>query len=92
MGANAREFLNLRMAQQDYAELSPELRGRCQIDKVEITDIDYSNDELWCKLKSESSQAYKKLKAREYELRHKYGYTPENRPKSEADDNSHSPE
>jgi hypothetical protein len=38
---------------------------------VDESDFDYSKDEAWQRLKSESSKAYRKLKQREFELRHK---------------------
>jgi hypothetical protein len=41
--------------------------------EVKIVDEpqDYSSDETWCILKTESRKAYKALKKREFELRHK---------------------
>ena len=39
------------------------------IKNVDVTDIDYSSDTLWTKLKGESIRAYKKLKEREFNLR-----------------------
>ena len=38
---------------------------------VEVTGVDYSGDEKWTALKSASTKAYKALKKREFELRHK---------------------
>lgn len=78
MGANKNEFIKLRMAQEDYSALSPSIRESMEVDLVEITGIDYSNDPLWNELKKESSTAYRKLKDREYELRHIHGYKPKN--------------
>ena len=37
---------------------------------VDVDDFDYSNDDTWVRLRHESLKAYKKLKAREYDLRH----------------------
>ncbi len=37
---------------------------------VEEDSFDYTQDDLWQRLKSESSKTYKKLKQREFELRH----------------------
>jgi hypothetical protein len=38
---------------------------------VDEVGIDYSNDELWKDLKKKSDKAYKDLKNREFDLRHK---------------------
>lgn len=76
MGANKNEFIKIRMSQQDYAGLPESVRETMDIDKVEIDNIDYSDDELWMELRKASLKAYRKLKDREYELRHKYGYEP----------------
>ncbi len=37
---------------------------------VSESDFDYSEDNAWQQLKSDSIKAYKKLKAREFYLRH----------------------
>ena len=74
MGANSREFLRLRMAEQDYAELSSDVRHKMEVELVKVKNFNYSGDDLWCKLSKESRKAYKKLKDREYELRHNPDY------------------
>lgn len=70
MGASGREFLHFRMEAQYYKELDQSVRERIEPLKVEIEDIDYSNDELWVSLKGKATKAYKELKNREYDLRH----------------------
>ena len=70
MGANAREFLHFRMEEKYYNQLTDEQRHGLELHKVEVEGFDYSHDETWCKLKSESVRAYKALKDREYDLRH----------------------
>lgn len=41
-----------------------------ELDTVDVPDFDYSKDKAWQELKSDSSKAYRKLKEREFELRH----------------------
>jgi len=71
MGANAREFLQVRMEEHDYNSLPPEVQSRSEIQYVKV-DEDYSHDELWNELKKKSNKAYKALKDREYDLRHNF--------------------
>ncbi len=70
MGASGREFMNLRMMEEDYKNLPPEFRDKIEIKTIDVDDFDYSQDELWQLLKKESTKAYKKLKDREFKLRH----------------------
>lgn len=70
MGASGREFLHFRMEAEHYKELDMQVRERIEPLKIEVEDVDYSNDELWVSLKSKSIKAYKELKNREYDLRH----------------------
>ena len=72
MGASSREFLHFRMEEEHYNQLTTEQRHGLDLHKVEVEGVDYSSDELWCKLKSESVRAYKALKDREYDLRHNF--------------------
>ncbi len=44
---------------------------RYDLKLVEEDSFDYSKDDVWQRLKSESSKAYKKLKKREFDLRFK---------------------
>ena len=57
------------MEEEHYKELDEQTRERMDIVKVEVKEFDYSTDELWQSLKSESVKSYKKLKEREYNLR-----------------------
>lgn len=72
MGASGREFLKFRMEQHEYEKLNKEQQKGLELHKVDVQEVDYSHDELWCKLKSQSIKAYKKLKDREYDLRHNF--------------------
>ncbi len=69
MSVSSETFLHFRMLEQHYEELSEDVRQIIEPTKVEVTNIDYSKDELWQSLKRESVKAYKKLKDREYDLR-----------------------
>ncbi len=42
-----------------------------EVKNVDVDDFDYTNDDVWQKLKKESVKAYKALKKREFELRNK---------------------
>lgn len=70
MGGSAREFMNLRMMEEDYKNLPPKFRDKIEIKIIDVDGFDYSQDEQWQSLKKESTKAYKKLKNREFELRH----------------------
>ena len=72
MGAAGREWLHFRIESEAYGELDNEVRERLDIKRVEVEDVDYSHDEMWKKLRSESIKAYKNLKDYEYNLRHKH--------------------
>jgi hypothetical protein len=72
MGANAREFLEIRMAQEDYQQVPEEIRGLMEVRLVKVEGEDYSHDELWRTLNDKSKKAYKALKDREYDLRHNF--------------------
>jgi hypothetical protein len=69
MSVASETFLHFKMEEQHYEELSEEVRQLIEPTKVEVSNIDYSKDELWQSLKKESVKAYKKLKDREYDLR-----------------------
>ena len=70
MGATGREFMQIRMMEEDYNEVPPHIRQRMEIQYIDVDDIDYSHDELWCRLDREASKAYKEKKKREFDLRH----------------------
>ena len=69
MSVASETFLHFRMEEEHYNQLSEDVRLFIEPTKVEVTNIDYSKDELWNSLKKESVKAYKKLKDREYDLR-----------------------
>ncbi len=69
MSASSENWLHFRMEEEHYKELDEQTRERMDIVKVEVKEFDYSTDEMWKSLKSESVKSYKKLKEREYNLR-----------------------
>lgn len=69
MGAHAREYLMLKMYRNDYDQLSEETKEMMEIRRVDIEGFDYSKDKLHKQLKKESTEAYRKLKDRETDLR-----------------------
>ena len=69
MSVASETFLHFRMEEEHYNQLSEDVRQLIEPTKVEVTNIDYSKNELWQSLKKESVKAYKKLKDREYDLR-----------------------
>ena len=71
MGASSREFLDLRMSMDDYEQIPIEYCSSMEVKVVRVEGEDYSHDELWNDLKKKSDKAYKDLKNREYDLRHK---------------------
>ena len=58
------------MPQDAFEKIPKELRELIEVQNIEPDDFDYSNDSIWLELKKESSRAYKKLKDRQYKLRH----------------------
>ena len=58
------------MPQKVYEQIPNELRELIDIQNIEPNEFDYSSDEIWLELKKESTRAYKKLKEREYLIRH----------------------
>jgi hypothetical protein len=69
MSVASETFLHFKMEEEHYNQLSEEVRQFIEPTKVEVSNIDYSKDELWQSFKRESVKAYKKLKDREYDLR-----------------------
>jgi CRISPR/Cas system-associated exonuclease Cas4 (RecB family) len=70
MGAASREYLRFEMIEEDYKQLSNQTRSKMNLLNVDVKDFDYDNDEVYIELKKVSNKAYKKLKEREYFLRH----------------------
>ena len=72
MGANSRQYLQIRVEEEQYNQLPPEIQEQLTIHTVVVEEEDYSHDELWNSLKKQSVKAYKALKDREYDLRHNF--------------------
>ena len=72
MGASAKDFIKLRMYEEDYQNLSPEIRDKMEITAIDVRGYDFSNDALHGELKKVSNKAYKKVKDREYDLIQEY--------------------
>ena len=71
MGINKESYIHFRCKEEYYNSISEENKVNFEIVKVEVVGVDYSQDELWNKLKSESVKSYKKLKEREFILNNK---------------------
>jgi hypothetical protein len=71
MGASSEAWIHFRCKEEYYNSINEENKLNFEIVKVEVEGVDYSHDELWTKLKSESVKSYKKLKEREYKLNNK---------------------
>lgn len=69
MSRTSETFIYFRCKEEYYNSINEENKLNFEIQKVEVEGVDYSHDELWNKLKSESVKSYKKLKEREYKLR-----------------------
>ena len=64
------EIIKAEFSKELYESLPQLLRDEIDIKNVDEVDFDYSEDEIWQELKKESTKAYKKLKEREFILRH----------------------
>jgi len=64
------ERIKCEMSKDTYEQLPEYLLEKIQLKSVDVDGMDYSDDEIWQQLKKESIKAYKKLKEREYDLRH----------------------
>jgi hypothetical protein len=64
------EKIKLKLPKDKYFNIPLEIRAYAEIDSVEVEGIDYSHDDTWNELKKQSVKAYKKLKEREFYLRH----------------------
>lgn len=69
MSKTSETFIYFRCKEEYYNSINEENKLNFEIQKVEVEGVDYSHDDLWNKLKSESVKSYKKLKEREYKLR-----------------------
>lgn len=69
MSRTSETFIYFRCKEEYYNSINEENKLNFEIQKVEVEGVDYSHDEHWTKLKSESVKSYKKLKEREYKLR-----------------------
>ena len=47
MSVASETFLHFRMEEEHYNQLSEDVRSIIEPTKVEVTNIDYSTDELW---------------------------------------------
>ena len=56
MGANARQFLHIRMEEAHYEEVPPEYREQMEIRRVEIEGEEYPDDETWVRLKQKAKE------------------------------------
>jgi uncharacterized membrane protein YcaP (DUF421 family) len=70
MGANKKDYVKLKMYEEDYQNLKQPIRDKMEIIAIDVEDYDYSFDELHQELKKKSNKAFKDVKKREYELRH----------------------
>lgn len=71
MSRASETFIYFRCKEEYYNSINEENKLNFEIQKVEVEGVDYSHDDLWNKLKSESVKSYKKLKEREYKLNNK---------------------
>ncbi len=71
MGASKEMFMQIRMMEEDYNEIPPEVRERTEIMVIDEVNPNYKEDELWCELDKKSKQAYREKKKREFELRNR---------------------
>lgn len=70
MGANKKDYVKLKMYEEDYQNLKQPIRDKMEIIAIDVEGYDYSFDELHQELKKKSNKAFKDVKKREYELRH----------------------
>ena len=67
MGANKKDYVKLKMYEEDYQNLKQPIRDKMEIIAIDVEDYDYSFDELHQELKKKSNKAFKDVKKREYE-------------------------
>ena len=71
MGATKEMFVNMRMREDQYADLPQGIRNKMEIRNIDEDKPDYSDDPVWVNLRAMSTKAWKQLKKYEYELRQK---------------------
>lgn len=64
------EVIKVKISKDLYFKIPISIRDKMEIQDVEPDDFDYSEDEIWLQLRKESMKAYKKLKEREFNIRH----------------------
>ncbi len=64
------EVVKAKMRKALYFQIPENVRAEIEIQDIEPEEYDYSDDEIWQELRKQSTKAYKKLKEREYNLRH----------------------
>lgn len=69
MAASKNEFINCRMAQQDYLEIPNYLRERIEVKSVDDTIPAYKTDEVLKGLYRESAKIRDKIKIRQFEIK-----------------------
>jgi len=63
-------LVKAEFSQEFYESLTDDQRGAMTIIGVNVEGFDYSGDDTWIDLQYTAKKAYKKLKEREYILRH----------------------
>ena len=61
--------IKAEFSEEFYNSLTNEQRSEITINSNDVSDVDYTHDDLWIDLKYKATRAYKKLKEREYKLR-----------------------
>jgi hypothetical protein len=69
MGASKKEFINCRMAHQDYLEIPNYLRERIEVKSVDDVLPEYKDDETLKGLYRESAKLKDKIKIRQFEIK-----------------------
>ena len=69
MSKSKNEFINCRMAHQDYLEIPNYLRERIEVKSVDDALPEYKNDETLKGLFRESAKLKDKIKIRQFEIK-----------------------
>lgn len=69
MGASKNEFINCRMAHQDYLEIPNYLRERIDVKSVDDALPEYKEDETLKDLYRQSAKIKDKIKIRQFEIK-----------------------
>jgi len=64
------EVVKFKIAKDLFFQIEPSIRDKAEIQEVTEDGYDYSDDDTWLELKKASTKAFKKLKEREYNIRH----------------------